>query len=122
MIFLGSNVQQQKGNIMKLYQCPYSEKVQCSLHSGCRECNVFEKYLKNPNSGCRVDARVIQAERCWRRVEDELPELQHYKIVSDGKNIHIGSMMENNEWIFLGNVPRFKVTHWMPLPKPPTDG
>lgn len=60
----------------------------------------------------------------WIKVEDRLPEDEHI-LIYDGENISIGffdglhfrDYMNQDDMSVYSNL---NVTHWMPLPEPPT--
>lgn len=62
----------------------------------------------------------------WISVEDLLPANPN-EVIMGGEccevcyNIDIG-YYDSGEWILKGGEsPKWKITHWMPLPEPPTD-
>jgi len=71
---------------------------------------------------------VIQAEQCWRRVEDEPPEEDIWCLVNmDGAMnclFYNSKTKHFEDWVKMANPNVFEdaITHWMPLPEPPTDG
>ena len=66
----------------------------------------------------------------WISVEDRLPELyQDVIVINNGKPImsrrykcQVRSKLTNNEWVDSWRWSRnlVNVTHWMPIPEPPT--
>jgi hypothetical protein len=60
----------------------------------------------------------------WISVDERLPEVNtviqvHHPTLGDG----LGVLLTNGVWDIeaWGYAPAWRVTHWMPLPKPPTE-
>jgi hypothetical protein len=62
----------------------------------------------------------------WIKVEDKLPNICQDVIVFEKfmscKTIKIGHLLPSDYWVDDHLFPVDSVTHWMPLPNPPTDG
>lgn len=70
----------------------------------------------------------------WISVEDMLPGFKNPYVVGKAvlvycqkqallENIGVGKYYHDSRgWIVDGRSPGVEVTHWMPLPDPPTDG
>jgi len=58
----------------------------------------------------------------WVSVNERLPEPgRNVLIFTKSGNVGEGNYIENDEWVqYRWSVPSVKVTHWMPLPEPPT--
>lgn len=60
----------------------------------------------------------------WINVKDRLPERYKSCIVcSEHGNIRIGYYDRSDQWVesrYNGNLVKY-ITHWMPLPAPPTE-
>lgn len=62
----------------------------------------------------------------WISVEDRLPEVAVHVLITDGKYISMGYVLNiDNDgwcpWVAQYPVSHRDVTHWMPLPTPPTE-
>lgn len=59
----------------------------------------------------------------WIRVEDRLPPERQDVLICFGKDaacVHVGWFC-NSTWFGAG-LTAIKVTHWMPMPAPPSEG
>lgn len=74
------------------------------------------------------DIKQIQ----WISIKDQLPDDNNLKVIRyscDGKHVgialsrwYIPSNMNEDRWCFeFSSTQGAKVTHWMPLPKPPKE-
>ena len=62
----------------------------------------------------------------WISVKDDLPKIdQRVLVCGEGyfkdkeSSIQIWYRDKENDWVMLDSYTPFKITHWMPLPKPP---
>jgi Protein of unknown function (DUF551) len=81
-----------------------------------RKCNICRK---NACNYCgRYPCAWSQWEGLWINVEDELPELGQSVLIWTDSGICIANMCNKTT---AENKSIWKVTHWMPLPKPPEE-
>ena len=62
----------------------------------------------------------------WVSATDRLPEVAVHVLITDGKSISMGYVLNiDNDgfcpWVAQYPVSHRDVTHWMPLPKPPVE-
>jgi len=73
----------------------------------------------------KIDDNTIGVRPLWIRVEQRLPEDGKDVLVSEKyrslKTVKIGHRLGGSDpiWVDDHGYPMDKVTHWMPLPKPP---
>lgn len=60
-------------------------------------------------------------EERWVRVEEELPGNDNPIMLFDGSEVFQGWYEEGDQFYYGGNQRAFAVTHWQPLPSPPTE-
>jgi hypothetical protein len=71
-----------------------------------------------------IEAREMELhDRRWIPVTERLPEVHSPVLVSitESRYPTVATMSLDGEWLFREGDP-VTVTHWMPLPAPPTDG
>lgn len=56
----------------------------------------------------------------WISVEDELPKDGEYVLICNKRGLMTTSLYENEEWVISETYLAVDVTHWMPMPAPPT--
>lgn len=63
----------------------------------------------------------------WIDATRELPEYDQEVLYTDGKNIYLGHLEENNSlhclpyWTHYDYLEDKGITHWMPFPEPPKE-
>ena len=67
--------------------------------------------------------RIAELESAWISVDERLPEPNRIVLIDGG----IGHITNDGFWYTdtaqdAGRLIQWKVTHWMPLPLPPTEG
>ncbi len=61
----------------------------------------------------------------WISVKDRLPDKECLALVSDGRHVTIADWSRGNGWVTdredrAFGITNYTITHWMPLPEPPS--
>ena len=83
---------------------------------GCYEF-VLEAWMEEAAS----EIKRLRSERRWIPVSERLPEVLSMVLVwSQSNGLHLASLDSYRQWRDADENPGKKITHWMPLPEPPS--
>ena len=102
-----------------LLQCP--EHVRLNREHAPMDANLYRRADEANEAADEIER--LRAERRWIPVGERLPEQHHHVIgwqpdFARAAEVWIGS---SGQWLGGDFEPAGDITHWMPLPKPPTE-
>ena len=81
------------------------------------ECDAYRKAMTDEHN--RAARLLWDKEHCWIPVTERLPEEMETVIVTDGKDVGFSFCV--NDYGTLEFYSPWNITHWQPLPEPPTE-
>ena len=96
------------------------------LYENTPECNIDDCHVAIPVIRQNIlDMPTVNPYE-WISVEDKLPKVAVGVLITDGKNVSDGYVLNMGDsglcpWVARQPVFHRDITHWMPIPTPPTE-